>query len=700
MKVNLPVTQQNVDYPADMQLISTTDLKGQITYVNHDFIRVSGFTWDELIGQPHNIIRHPDMPPGAFKDLWTTIKRGEVWNQLVKNRCKNGDHYWVDAYVTPIYAGEEIVGYQSIRTKPSKAQIEAAEKLYRWMNEKKIEKVPKKWHLGDLKLGRAMFAGFALLVLINVSQLGDAMLDHAQMVEVVDSQNERIEELERRLEGTDSSSPSREAGPSQAEALDTTEQGSLRAVILSLVGIFATILLYVMLWRWVFRPLGRTGETLKRMAGGKLKQDIRVSGENEIGQLNQSAKLLQARLNTVFGQFTESAMSLAATADQLSATGSETSSRMQRQTREVEQVATAMNEMAQTVDEVARSASEAARAVENADNEAHDGKVQVQKTHKAVDGMVGQFEQTAVAIEALREHGDRIDSIIQVIGGIADQTNLLALNAAIEAARAGEHGRGFAVVAEEVRSLASRTQESAAEIRGMIESLRGGIRTAVDNVEAGRTQMGQVEEQANATDRALDSITEAVDQINNMSMQIATATEEQSAVAEEMDRNITSISSETEETSEGARQVARLGTDLSGMAADLQKLLEQFNTDSSSSFDFASAKAAHRAWKTRLRAYLNGDEQALDPGNIASDRQCALGKWYFGEGKQKFGHLSAMKAIEEPHRQLHQKVKEVIDLKQSGEIEKSERELQTVNALSDRIVKLLDEVERETQKST
>lgn len=137
MKVNLPVTQKDVDYPADMQLISTTDLKGQITYVNQDFIKVSGFAWDELIGRPHNLIRHPDMPPAAFKDLWQTIKAGRVWHQLVKNRCKNGDHYWVDAYVTPVYAGDEIVGYQSIRTKPSEESIAKAEGLYRWMNEKK-----------------------------------------------------------------------------------------------------------------------------------------------------------------------------------------------------------------------------------------------------------------------------------------------------------------------------------------------------------------------------------------------------------------------------------------------------------------------------------------------------------------------------------------------------------------------------------
>ncbi|MFI9654871.1 PAS domain-containing methyl-accepting chemotaxis protein [Guyparkeria sp. GHLCS8-2] len=528
MKVNLPVTQKDVDYPADMQLISTTDLKGQITYVNQDFIKVSGFSWDELIGRPHNLIRHPDMPAAAFKDLWQTIKAGRIWHQLVKNRCKNGDHYWVDAYVTPVYAGDEIVGYQSIRTKPSKEAIAKAENLYRWMNEKKVEKLPSKKRLADLSLSRFSLMGLAALGMI-------------QLLEVID--------------------------PRWLAA-----SGRLG---LELFGILLTIALAWLLWRGIFRPLEQTSQILRRIAGGKLRQPIHVSGENEIGQINQSAKLLQARLGTVFGQFTESALSLTASADQLSATGAQTSRRMDQQTREVEQVATAMNEMAQTVEEVARTAE----TVERADREAHGGKEQVRRTHAAVGELSGQFERTAGSIESLRAHGDRIDSIIQVIGGIADQTNLLALNAAIEAARAGEHGRGFAVVAEEVRSLASKTQDSAGEIRDMIETLRQGIRSAVESVEQGRGRMDDVEQQAGATDRALDSITEAVDEISQMSTQIATATEEQSAVAEEMSRNITSISGETEETTENSRDVAKLGQALSTMAADLQTLLAQFNTD-------------------------------------------------------------------------------------------------------------------------
>ena len=138
MRRNEPVTQKERTYPATYHLITTTDIKGRITAANDEFAEVAGYTVEELVGQPHNLIRHPDMPPGAFADLWDTIKSGESWRGMVKNRCKNGDHYWVDAFVTPIRQHGKIVEFQSVRVCPTRDQIRRAEKVYHAWNEGKV----------------------------------------------------------------------------------------------------------------------------------------------------------------------------------------------------------------------------------------------------------------------------------------------------------------------------------------------------------------------------------------------------------------------------------------------------------------------------------------------------------------------------------------------------------------------------------
>ncbi|HLP31715.1 MAG TPA: PAS domain-containing protein, partial [Geothrix sp.] len=143
MRLNEPVTQREVLFDPEEALISKTDLKGVITYANDAFIRVSGYHQGELLGQPHNLMRHPDMPPEAFKDLWKTIQTGRPWTGIIKNRCKNGDHYWVDAYVTPVYSNGQLSGYQSVRTAPKRDAVEKADALYRDLREKRITKLPK-----------------------------------------------------------------------------------------------------------------------------------------------------------------------------------------------------------------------------------------------------------------------------------------------------------------------------------------------------------------------------------------------------------------------------------------------------------------------------------------------------------------------------------------------------------------------------
>ncbi|NIA02649.1 MAG: methyl-accepting chemotaxis protein, partial [Planctomycetia bacterium] len=247
-----------------------------------------------------------------------------------------------------------------------------------------------------------------------------------------------------------------------------------------------------------------------------------------------------------------------------------------KQQAETGQVATAMNEMTTTVQEVACNATQTAEAANKANTETDSGRQIVTKTIESITELASEVETAAITIQQLESDSENIDSVVDVIRGISEQTNLLALNAAIEAARAGEQGRGFAVVADEVRTLASRTQESTLEIQSMIESLQTGAARAVEVMEQGRNKaQGSVENAARAGE-SLNVITSTVATISDMNTQIASAAEEQTAVAEEINRNIANISLLGDQTSEGARQTAASSEEMAQLAVQLQGLVGQF----------------------------------------------------------------------------------------------------------------------------
>jgi aerotaxis receptor len=531
MKDNQPVTGQERTYEEDRAIISTTDLKGAITYANDDFIEISGFSREELIGKNHNIVRHPDMPPEAFKDLWDTIQSGKPWRGIVKNRCKNGDHYWVDAYVTPVYEGDSLVGYQSVRSCPKRSEVDSAEELYRKLRENQISKLPKQRSVHNLSIKMRLFSALLFLALVLIA-IGVATLSNA---------------------------------------------GSNVVLAICVIGLVAIVVTGYLIVNTLVTPLNRIRGLLHGLAGGKLHQHIEVTHNDDMGQVLQAVKLLQARLNTVFGHFTEASMSLANSAEQLSSNGNEALHDMERQQEETAQVATAMNEMVATVHEVAKNTGEAANAAEMSDEKTQAGKELVVETRSTIHNLAGEVERSAQVIDQLKGDSQKISSIMDVISGIAEQTNLLALNAAIEAARAGEQGRGFAVVADEVRTLAQRTQESTTEIRDMIEHLQSGIGDAVSVMARGRDQAGTAVSQADETGLALDAISEAVATIHQMNIQIATAAEQQNAVADEMNRNVVSINDLSEHSTQASRDVAGSGADLAEMAKKLKELVAQFN---------------------------------------------------------------------------------------------------------------------------
>jgi methyl-accepting chemotaxis protein len=357
-----------------------------------------------------------------------------------------------------------------------------------------------------------------------------------------------------------------------------SENETLRtlSIVLLVVGIGANALLALATIRGIARAVGEIDQATTRFADGELATRISYQGKDELGHIAAGFNRMAESFSQTIHQLASATAQLASAAEETSTITKETSDGIGRQQSETDQVATAMNEMNATVHEVARSANQAAQAAHAAEDEAQKGKRVVAQTLEVIDGLAREVEQAAEVIRTLENESESIGTVLDVIRGIAEQTNLLALNAAIEAARAGEQGRGFAVVADEVRTLASRTQQSTQEIQAMIERLQHGTSDAVKAMEKSRTQAQAGVEQAATTGTSLDAIVGAVKTINDMNTQIASASEEQSAVAEEINRNISNISDVGQQTAEGASQTASASQQLAQLAEELQVLVSRF----------------------------------------------------------------------------------------------------------------------------
>ncbi len=353
-------------------------------------------------------------------------------------------------------------------------------------------------------------------------------------------------------------------------------EGNTLTIIIMLGSIFIAVIITRFTLISITGPLGRVNDMLNIVASGDLSRKLDESGQDEFAQLAKNCNLLIDSLRNLIEGIVNRSSQLASSAEETSAVTAESTTAIEEQRNQVEQAASATTEMSSTSQSVLSSANDALNEIKHADDEAERVKTISGRNRKTIEQLAGEVDSAAQVINQLQQDSASIGGILDVIRGIADQTNLLALNAAIEAARAGEQGRGFAVVADEVRTLASRTQESTSEIQTMIEALQTGAGKAVTVMDAGKSEAADCVTQSEEADKALETITHAVHEAYDRSSQIATAAEEQSVVAHEISENLESIVTIAEQTAAGSQQTAASSNQVAKLSEELQQSVLEF----------------------------------------------------------------------------------------------------------------------------
>jgi len=517
MRTNLPVTNIEIPLSDTFSIVSTTDLRGNITYANTYFVEVSGFSIEELIGAPQNILRHPDMPPEAFADLWATIKTGEPWTGMVKNRTKSGNYYWVLANVTPVIEGGQPVGYMSVRTKPTREQVTQAEQAYKDIRDGNT-------HGKRIVNGAAVgttarwLNRYSMIHRLRVS-LAFIMLAFVAL-------------------GVSLVWPQAVAQSGFAGVLAAA--GAL--------GAWSAIYAAYVLHTKVFEPLKLVTQNARIMAGGDLTCKIESAERDDVGQLQNALRQMNINLRSIIGDVRSNFESIRMATQEIATGNMDLSNRTESQASSLEQTAASMEQLTGTVQQSASNAAEANTLAGTASGVAtQSGQV------------VGQMVTTMEAI-SLSSH--RIVDIIGLIDGIAFQTNILALNAAVEAARAGDHGRGFAVVASEVRSLAQRSATAAKEIKQLIDE-------SLVKVEAGTTLTAHA-------GGAMKEVIESVNRVASIISEITSATREQSGGIAQVNQAVGHLDSVTQQNAALVEQAAAAAANLTGQTDNLTNTMAIF----------------------------------------------------------------------------------------------------------------------------
>lgn len=538
MKKNFPVTEVEHHFKDQDFLVSSTDLNGVITYSNEVFAEVAGFTVDELVGKSHNIVRHPNMPQPAFADLWQTVQAGKPWMGIVQNRSKDGGYYWVDAFVTPVYEKGRCIGYESVRVKPDPVDKARAERLYKAIGpaatsahdkgvntlavEKQVARITRRGFLHLIQNKIMLVAASAFALALVAGNLGLSRL--------------------------------------------------LFSVVMLIIGGVSVVTI-----KALFNPINQITRHIRTdIIDNPVMQAVYSGNKSEAGQIELGIRLLKASQRTILGRLQEHAHQLKTTAHLSADQLKEAVSSIDDNQSQTNLVATAINQMVTTVNEVAKNTAAAADAAQQADMKTRQGQAVLNRFVTLMESLADDVGRAATTMQRLLKDSEQINRVTELINQIAEQTNLLALNAAIEAARAGEQGRGFAVVADEVRALSKRTQDATVDIQNLVESFREAVNQSADTMQDNNTKSSAGVKSLGSVSQTLDEIAGAVDTIHGMNTQIATASEQQSAVAEQINQNVVSIRDVTDQTAAVANQSQSRSENLILLAAELDALIQRF----------------------------------------------------------------------------------------------------------------------------
>lgn len=505
-------------------IVTKTDLKGKITYANPAFVEISGFSLDELIGQPHNVVRHPDMPRDAFKDLWDTGHRNEPWKGLVKNRCKDGGYYWVDAYVTPLTQNGQKIGYMSVRSKPTDAQKSQADSLYRSIN-----------------AGNATFPftkpakGRPFLVDLSVVCFLPAIIALLSM------------------------------------------SGISAVVYGSALASFVAAGLGLM---WIKGRVEHTNQAMMNalcaLSEGNFKHEIPESGTREFNKVHTAFKSMQVNLRAIVADVVSSSSEVKGNAEALSQLAINLMTRTQQQSDGINGVAAALEELSVSVSEISEATGASSSHAKNAMDVVDTGAESMDKSTQATQKVAEVVQDAKQNIEELNRAVVKISTVTRTITEIAEKTNLLALNAAIEAARAGESGRGFAVVADEVRKLAEMTRQSTTEISATVKEVQSGTQKglntmgrAVDEVNVGTKLILEAGESLQAIKVASRGVAQSAKDISAM-------LEQQSQASLEVANSMERMSALTESNVAAIHDLDGAAKKLASTSGDLRNLVKHF----------------------------------------------------------------------------------------------------------------------------